>query len=316
MGMNLGPHFTWTNYDITLRDDLLDRVFGGEITPEQAEKEASEAGVGPLATRPNSADFDPMKEVWWTLPMVAAWIGWRTTDAVRTAWSIYSNKVWIWKGPTTRRVPINTGKTEAELLLGLLSGESVPVGWKERTGYLLQNQTELTLFEVILRSTYGTTEMGTPLIVGEQLRSELWQRLASRQLIAEGIPDGGGARAPIRDAEWIDLIHYDHEGWPTDAIGVRNQKLPSYLAVRARRVDVLSIWPHNDLHKPATETFPSLQRNHLQSAIRQTFDELWPEGVPIGKMVQQRDSEIIQEMKKKGLKTPASRTISRALKGG
>src|SRR5271163_1079121 len=48
---------------------------------------------------PDSDAFDPMKEPWWTLPMAAAWVIWRTPAAVRRVWQVYRSEVREWCGP-------------------------------------------------------------------------------------------------------------------------------------------------------------------------------------------------------------------------
>ena len=51
-----------------------------------------------------------------------------------------------------------------------------------------------------------------------------------------------------------------------------------------------------------------------RAAVRQAFKELWPDGTPLGFMVQQRDVKIIDWFKTRELHPPSGRTISRALK--
>ena len=53
------------------------------MTPEDAEAEAKRLDIAPLIMQPDPAQFDPMNEVAWTLPMVAAWRAFRDVDAVR-----------------------------------------------------------------------------------------------------------------------------------------------------------------------------------------------------------------------------------------
>src|SRR5271168_3626969 len=86
------------------REVILDRVFRGEITPKQAEAEALQLGIAPLARTPEADAFDPMKEPWWTLPMTAAWVIWRTPAAVRRVWQVYRSEVREWCGPVYYRV--------------------------------------------------------------------------------------------------------------------------------------------------------------------------------------------------------------------
>jgi len=78
------------------RDELVTRVRKGELTPEEAEDEASRLGLEPLRQNPDPEDFDPMNEPHWTLPMAVAWIAYRTPEAVREYWDVYRSKCWDW----------------------------------------------------------------------------------------------------------------------------------------------------------------------------------------------------------------------------
>lgn len=68
------------------RDELIDRVRYGRLTPAEAEAEAAHLGLERLASRPDPSQFDPMRETWWTLPMAIAWIARRSPDEVRESW--------------------------------------------------------------------------------------------------------------------------------------------------------------------------------------------------------------------------------------
>jgi hypothetical protein len=54
------------------RDELIDKVQHGKLTPAQAEAEALRLGLGPFAKCPDPDRFDPMAEAWWSLPMAVA----------------------------------------------------------------------------------------------------------------------------------------------------------------------------------------------------------------------------------------------------
>jgi hypothetical protein len=51
------------------RDDLIDDVQNGRMSPEAAEEEAARLGLPPLAPVPDPASYNPMVETWWTLVM-------------------------------------------------------------------------------------------------------------------------------------------------------------------------------------------------------------------------------------------------------
>jgi hypothetical protein len=74
---------SWTDYVPSARDILLTKVQRGELTPQAAEEETARLGLQPFEVSPNLADFDPLKEASWSLPMALAWISWRSIDPVR-----------------------------------------------------------------------------------------------------------------------------------------------------------------------------------------------------------------------------------------
>jgi predicted RNA-binding protein associated with RNAse of E/G family len=57
---------------LALRDELLDAVQYGQMTPDEAEAKAAQLGCAPLAEETDRALFDPMGETWWTPPMAVA----------------------------------------------------------------------------------------------------------------------------------------------------------------------------------------------------------------------------------------------------
>ena len=87
---------SWTAFVPSERDILITKVQRGELTPQAAEDEAGRLGQEPFEVSPNPADFDPMEEASWSLPMVLAWIMWRTTDPVREMWDSYREQHRFW----------------------------------------------------------------------------------------------------------------------------------------------------------------------------------------------------------------------------
>ncbi|MDO8397611.1 MAG: hypothetical protein Q7T45_07310 [Bradyrhizobium sp.] len=78
------------------RDDLIDKVQYGVMTPDEAEAEAELLGLRRLASHGDKT-LDPLREPDWTLPMAAAWIAYRTSDAVRGQWDDYRLDCWEWR---------------------------------------------------------------------------------------------------------------------------------------------------------------------------------------------------------------------------
>jgi hypothetical protein len=79
------------------RDQIADAVQYGRMTPDEAEAKLKELGLPPLAPQPDPSDFDPMAEAFWTLPMVVAWIAWRSTSYVTQAWDEYRRQASYWE---------------------------------------------------------------------------------------------------------------------------------------------------------------------------------------------------------------------------
>lgn len=78
------------------RDALIAQVISGQITREEAEAQAARLGLRAIEYRPDPLDFDPMKERFWTPAMAAAWIAYRTPNAVRENWDVYRLKCAHW----------------------------------------------------------------------------------------------------------------------------------------------------------------------------------------------------------------------------
>lgn len=69
-----------------VRDDLFSRVYSGRLSPADAKAWARDMRLGPLAAKPDPADFDPRREPYWSLSMTLAWIMTGDLNAVREAW--------------------------------------------------------------------------------------------------------------------------------------------------------------------------------------------------------------------------------------
>ena len=246
-----------------------------------------------LAVTPDPDQYDPMAEIWWTLAMALAWIIFRTSHAVRQAWWAYRGEFRIWSDLREIEV-IRDGHREICM------------------GYELLRSYDLSVGEISRQYFYNRVG-DTAVMVGEDALSSLWRNLESGQLIAEGVRNGK-ARAPIRDAEWIDLRAFRLEGWPADSIGA-DEETPRFFAVRIRSSRVLELWPSSTLVEAITGPDRRSAQQERRAAVRQAFKELWPDGTPLGFMVQQRDVKIIDWFKTRELHPPSGRTISRALKG-
>jgi hypothetical protein len=281
------------------RDDYVGRARLGLESPAQIESELKARGLPPLAVTPNPEEFDPMAEVWWTLAMAAAWVAFRTPDSVRQVWWVYRSEFRTWSG----RHEIETSK------------EGLPV---TAFGYELNRLQEVSLRDSCFDQGVGDK----PALAPQDALLSLWSTLESGQLVAEGFPNGVEKRAPIRDAEWIDLVVDNYDGWradpkgrwPADSIGA-GERAPRFSRVRVRSARVVELWPASLSPKDIASAPRAIRPQDRRAACLQAFQELWPRGTPLGLMVQQRDEMIVGWFKTNGLPPPSSRTISRALNG-
>jgi hypothetical protein len=294
----------WGAIAPALAEDYLRRAKRGLMTAAEIEAELEEKNLPPLSVTPDPKKFDPMAEVWWTLGMAAAWVIWRTPQAVRDVWWNYRREVRRWAGPHNMIIP---AEEQASY------GYRTPHIENVIPGYTLMSWPELHLSDVLLRSSWDLPEFGVAVVAGEAARMELWRKLESGELVAEGICIGGGARAPIRDADWIDLDQYCQNSWPADSIGSQGEESPRYLSVRVRRARAVELWPAQHIRPAVAEPTSQIKQHDRREAIRHAFMALWPDGAPLGLMVKQRDTRIQEWFKAKGLQPPSSRTISRAL---
>ena len=74
------------------RDDLIEKLLRGELDPQQAENQARERGLAPLAGHADPSIFDPMLEPSWSPLMAVAWIVFRDVERVRWAADEYRLK--------------------------------------------------------------------------------------------------------------------------------------------------------------------------------------------------------------------------------
>src|SRR3954451_12526283 len=79
-----------------LRNDLISKAHEGEITPDQAELAAEAAGIPPLRSKPDPAEFDPRKNSRWPLVQAVAWIAWRDFNLVMEHSPEYRRQCTFW----------------------------------------------------------------------------------------------------------------------------------------------------------------------------------------------------------------------------
>jgi hypothetical protein len=213
--------------ELSVRDDIIDKVRRGEMTPAQAEAEAVRLDVKPFAIVPEPARFDPFREPWWTLPMAVAWIAWRSTDRVREFWDPYRSECWDWQLREWR------------------NGSDGPV----YAGHFLEQRrpATLSLLSFVERhdSSQGLLPAGAISI--NDAKAKLWEALSEHALEATGISTDTGERTSIPACGWRNLRDLEERGRDAlrvrDASGVWTDR--GYNDVALRRQNIMAIWqPH------------------------------------------------------------------------
>lgn len=205
------------------RDDLIEAVLRGRMSPQDAEAEAQHQGLEPLSSQPPVTDYDPMREPYWTPVMAVAWITWRTSEAVREAWAEYVGKCWIWRYRKWHSLKDNTiyegyelERPDAPSLLALLHVDAYPdpFGREPRTKHV--NLTEA--------------------------RDEVLEALRAGRILATGVPlAGGGPRREIPAFEWSDLI-FDTDADDDRFTPKRGLERHGYQHVLLPRKEVMRLW--------------------------------------------------------------------------
>lgn len=213
------------------RDQLIDKVRLGDLSPEKAERAAGELGCGPLAFAPPPDDFDPMDEAFWTLPMAVAWIAYRTPTAVREWWDDYRAGCWDWQ-PRNWRI-----------------GPDGPV----RNGHVLEQRPVATLARLTLAETLEDRKGRDParsMTVGEATEA-LLIALRTGGVAATGIATANGTRQEIAALLWLDLDF--GQDFACDLVEGRSVAARGgvFTRVTVPRGAITELWPFRRQHMKA-----------------------------------------------------------------
>lgn len=229
------------DYVPTLKDRIIGKAQDGRWHKDWAERVAKKCKVGPLAKSPDSAIFDPMKEVVWTLAMVIAWIVWRTPDDVRENWDAYRSECVEWRW-NPRKVSHDGG------------GEwDAAGGWWELKTRDAATVIGLRLDEAL--SDCADKDEVRKLVTVHHAWEELRNRAAAGELTVAAIRDDNGHPVQIPAHEWAYLKHTgDHV--LRDELRFDMSSASQYRDMRINRDDVYRLWP------------PSQMRIKAQSNLR------------------------------------------------
>jgi hypothetical protein len=205
----------------TSRSSIYARFRLGEITQEEAEAEAQAAGIGTLECHPNPADFDPMAEPRWTLPMTLAWIIYRSVDSVRALMDSFqaATRIWLQKDYVSEN-----GQTEKKLDL---------VSPRRKSPFDVINE------------AVRADDSSAQALSGIAARDDLLRKLKSGELQAFGIGRGESMHTPISPITWetITTFFLDEPRIQASDIGTFLEENARFQEVRVESSKVRELWP-------------------------------------------------------------------------
>jgi hypothetical protein len=195
---------------------ILQRLRRGEITREQAEAEAQAAGFPLRETHPDPADYEPIIEPFWTLPMTLAWILYRSDDAVRNLMESFVAATRVWR---------HYHRSDGQKVVGLFP----PM--------------RKSAFDVINEAVRGDASM-RQVVSGIKARNDLLRRLKSGEVKAFGIPLGQREHQPIPPISWetITTLFVETPGVRASDISGFDEEGARYQQVRILSREVRQFW--------------------------------------------------------------------------
>ena len=218
------------------RDDLIEDVKYGRMSPDEAEAGAIKLGLKPFASTPDPQKYNPIGEVWWSISMTVAWIAWRSGREVLESYDPYRLQCWDWHYQEWQ----------------------VP-GGPIFKGHFLKQRQRATLSLLAFNERYdianGSVRENSISVADAEAR--LWKALQDDQLRASGIPNNSDQRKPIPDYEWHDLKPVEENGRD----GVRYDLLSpkGYNEVICRRQAVTALWPERRLSQAKIQLPPTVR---------------------------------------------------------
>ena len=219
------------------RDQLIEEVKYGRMSPAEAEAEASKLGFGPLAATPDPRQFNPMDEVGWTLPMTVAWIAWRDPQKLLQFYDPYLAQCFDWHFRKWR------------------IGFSGPI----YEGHFLNERPSATLSHVSLLEHINIVAepKGDRVPKVREAKATLWEAMQDSRLEATGLPSLDLPRGAIPAREWHDLEAIEERGRDTLRRGLTS--LTGYTKIVIARRSVLALWPEVRKVEPVLELPPTIR---------------------------------------------------------
>ena len=196
------------------RDEILEELRRGRLTPAEAEAIAEQNGVGPLAHRPDPSKFDPMGEPVWTLAMAVAWIVWRTPDHVRE----------------------NSDPYRSECMDCVPAGDC---GWEIQQ----QGPASLTWLLILEATREEGDEQWSKLMSVKSAQEDLIRHLAESSLTAFAIEQASRSPVEIPHREWPYLALFPDRPWRDELRFKTDPLRPAYTHITLQSAEILKIWP-------------------------------------------------------------------------
>lgn len=200
-----------------------------------------------------------MNKARWTLVMAVAWIACKDLGAVREVSPDFRKQDKHW-------YPVYEGDYH--------------IGWR------LLPLDPAHLLHVKINEVRGRGEPGTI----DQGVAQLWEALASRRLVAAGLSATKQLPQPIEDFMWEHLRFAVPKGSEREALATDGPHGPvAFREVTVKRDDLF-----REFGGPESNNSTGAERRTvpLNQLIATAYDDLWPNGPPLGLPIQRRDSMI------------------------
>jgi hypothetical protein len=210
------------------RRDILSRVRAGQLLPQEADDEALKAGLGRLSRLMAPEEYWPTDRPTWTLPMVLAWISWRTYSEVREWDDRYLSLRRDWAS--------SAGLSPAAV------AQSYELVRRKRP-----TSAQFALWGHLRFGPWLASDDGTPLVLPASepkgAMQTLLLALAAGRLTAFGLPEGRGARVEIPAHDWADL-EIEADGSGKEVCRRKHQPMVvAYTDILFSLTGVQAIWP-------------------------------------------------------------------------
>jgi len=248
-----------TNDQSLLRDRIIGKAEKGRWTAKVAEQVAKRLGVGPLASKPDLADYDPLQETYWSILMTLAWIMWRDADHVRELWDAWRTQCKIWF-----------------------------------SGSRLKSRNSASLGSLMFHEGREHVGGNPALMPSAEAEKELWRQLQLGTLAATGMGRRERKRSPIPAESWQDLKLRRSGVWGPGGL-LEDEE---WKTVTVPGEVVQHLWPAATTSQPDTKgPGKSSPKGKKTLAIHEAVAALWPDVMP-KMMVQTRNRQIIEHIEK------------------